>query len=198
MRCSVAGSNGIEPMELRHAAQLQIGYLRQAQLPGRQRPAAGAVEAPIGQALAGILDPGVERGLEGGPAVPHAVIGEARRGTTIEHIDPGREEGLAARRSPAIGRRRAWPATICCWALRRAYRRAVPLRPASRRRAPRARQRNKSAYARYWLFPLTPPCRRRSARPCAASAGRLRPARSGHPCRKCRCRHRASDHCRSC
>ena len=47
----------IEPMEFRVAAEFEIDRARQPQLLRRQRPAAGAVEAPIGEAVPGLVDP---------------------------------------------------------------------------------------------------------------------------------------------
>src|SRR5579885_1527688 len=88
----------VEPVKLGAAAELEVDDRRQAQPLRRQRPAAGAVEAPGEEAAAGGRDPGVKARREGVPGIIDLAAALALRIAAVEGIDAEAVEALAARR----------------------------------------------------------------------------------------------------
>ncbi len=184
----------IEPVEAREAAEFEIDDARQFQLLRRQRPGAGRVEAPLSKPPPRRRDPIGQRAGGRRASRNAAGRGACPRSRHRRTLTPSRKKlspqgvtsqarAVLARHAPA-GRARPSP---------RSQARART-GGAARQQGRREQSGHAAARARERLMP---PCRRRSARPCAGSAGRRRPARPGRPCRRCRCRRRAPDRCRS-
>ena len=191
----------IEPVEARLAAELEVDDRRQAQDLRRERPAAGAVEPPGREPPSRGGDPLRPGRVERGPAVPDLAVLAAVGIAAIERVDAEAEKALAAGRHqpgdaviggerPARGRRSGQirASQSAGRPARRQYcgERQRPPTAAEPHDPPRGPQEAAVAGGRLRRW-----CRRRSARPCAGSAGRRRPARSARPCRRCRCRRRA-------
>jgi len=92
------GVEGIDPVEARRAAELQVGDDGEGEDIGRQRRGARGVEAPRRGTGTRDRQPGVEARVEGSPVIRDATRGFARRPAAIECVDPDREERIAAGR----------------------------------------------------------------------------------------------------
>ena len=97
-----AGRERVEPVEFRVPAELQVDDRGQPQLLRRQRPPAGAVEAPGSEPVAGFSDPVCQRRSERLPAVIDLAVLAALRIPAVEDVDADAVEAVAAGRLQPI------------------------------------------------------------------------------------------------